>query len=79
MLYGILVNVAGTMATPTVASLIGPLQLAVIRFFMGVGQVNLFSNISRKNGRIWDLILQNYVREVDKGRIMLRESKDEKN
>uniref|UniRef100_A0A158P6L8 MFS domain-containing protein n=1 Tax=Angiostrongylus cantonensis TaxID=6313 RepID=A0A158P6L8_ANGCA len=38
VLYGAIVNVLGTFATPTVASFFGPIPMVVLRFIMGFGQ-----------------------------------------
>ncbi|VDM60409.1 unnamed protein product [Angiostrongylus costaricensis] len=38
VLYGAIVNVLGTFATPTVVSFFGPIPMVVLRFIMGFGQ-----------------------------------------
>lgn len=41
VLYGAIINVVGTFATPTVASYFGAVPLVMLRFIMGFGQVCL--------------------------------------
>ncbi|PIO54028.1 hypothetical protein TELCIR_24617, partial [Teladorsagia circumcincta] len=38
VLYGAIINVLGTFATPTVASYLGAIPMVILRFVMGFGQ-----------------------------------------